>query len=226
MASTKKTETVVVPILQNLQGSLHFTDGQIFWQSHATGTIKPVAAESVRQAFSKQSIDTGWLPPGVNRWGNGNKGQWAVEWVAPNVYTLTLQLAGEERIITVPMPSLIWFGQGSHFYIWAAKQKEFSPDAELFAAPLPNVTASSGIICFGGKNRNRVEKGGFEKAWELFWAMAFNRDHSGGKSQLHKNDVTKQLLALAKLKAKSYPLGDLVPMRMSLNSMIANFAKR
>jgi PRTRC genetic system protein B len=224
MASTKKSE--IVPILQNLQGSLHFTDGQIFWQSHAAGTIKPIAAESVRQAFSKQSIDSGWIPPGVVRWGHGNKGQFMCEWIAPNVYTMTLQLAGEERLIIVPMPSLVWFGQGNNFYIWAAKQKHFTPDAELFAAPVPNVTASSGIICFGGKNKNRVEKGGFEKAWELFWAMAFNRDHSGGKSQAHKDDVTKQLLALAKAKAKTYPIGDLVPMRTSLNQAVNQFAKR
>lgn len=220
--TTKQT----APVLQNLQGSLHFTDGQIFWQSHTTGTIKPIAAESVRAAFSKEPMDSGWIPPGVVRWGNGSKGQWMCEWIAPNIYTMTLELGGVQTTITVPMPSLIWFGQGKSFYIWAAKQKAFRPDAELFAAPLPNVTAKTGIICFGGQNTNRVEKGGFERAWELFWAMAFNRDHSGDKSNAHKEDITKQLLALAKSKSKTYPLGDMVSMRTTLNQAINQFAKR
>ncbi len=223
---TKQQIKSAAPVLQNLQSSLHFCDGQLFYQSYKSGTIKPIATEAARQAFSTQPIDSGWLPPNVNRWGHGNKGQWMCEFVAPNVYTLTLALAGQHKTITVPMPSLIWFGQGNNFYIWAAKQKHFTPDAELFAAPVPNVTASSGIICFGGKNKNRVEKGGFEKAWELFWEMAFNKDHSGGKSNQHKEDVTKQLLALASSKAKSYPLGDLVPMRTTLNQVVNRFAGR
>lgn len=223
---TKPQAQDATPLLQNLQGSLHFASGQLFWQSYEESpTIKPVSIEAARQAFSNQPIDSGWIPPGVLRWGHGNKGQWMVEWIAPATYTITLEMAGERKTISVPMPSLIWFGQGKHFYIWAAKQKTFRPDAPLFHAPLPNV-GDSGVICFGNQNPHRVEKGGFDAAWNLFWEMAFNKDHANGKSRAHEKDVTRQLLAVAKAKAKTYPLNDLLPMNWTLGQIVNKFAKR
>ncbi|MCI0488976.1 MAG: prokaryotic E2 ligase family D protein, partial [Blastocatellia bacterium] len=124
--------------------ALFFLDGQYVFSHDGDGAItsKFVSTAAVRQAFAGESIDSGWLPEGVIRWGAGSRGTWMVRWHEPGLYKVIIE---GERPFRVALPSLLWFGQKTHYYIFAARAKTFSPKAELFRAPLPNVN-SSGLI--------------------------------------------------------------------------------
>lgn len=206
--------------------ALYFLEGEYCFQSadETAGLVqKIVSPASVRDAFAKEALDSGWLPPGVNRYGVGAKGAWMVRWHAPAIYTI--QLASRKQPLVVPMPALIWIGQKHNYFIVAAKEKAFTPNAALFHAPLANV-GSSGLICFGQNPHPDVSRGGLEKAWYTFWDAPFNNHQGNGKSQLHPDGINAQLLVLARAKAKAYPLEDLVSMNTTLNAAIDRLTKR
>lgn len=205
--------------------ALYFLEGEYCFQAVDDAALaqKFISPASVRNAFAKESLDSGWLPPGVNRYGVGAKGAWMVRWHEPAVYTV--HLAGRKEPLRVPMPSLIFIGQKHNYFIVAAKEKVFTQSAALYHAPLANV-GSSGLICFGQNPHPDVAQGGFEKAWRTFWDAPFNNHQDNGKSQQYPDDINLQLKALTVAKAKTYPLRDLMPMHTTLNAAIERLTKR
>jgi len=71
-------------------------------------------------------------------------------------------------------------------------QGEFSPDAPLYNAPLPNV-GSEGGICFGS---NSLEDKNIGQTWQLFLDSPFTSHHSNGKSKSQPDDVRRLLVSL------------------------------
>lgn len=223
--------------VRNAEAALFFVEGQYLlkWIEGGVEYGKYLSPASARAAFAKEPIDSGWLPSGVLRCGNGSRGAWMLKWFEPAIYRMTIDVAAKEekakrkvkalRSIRVPMPSLIWFGQKSHYYIFAAKESKFKSDAILYRAPLPNVD-SHGLICFGQNTHMDVAKGGFDKTWKTFWEAPFSDHHDNGKSNSEKDHVLTALSSLAKARATKYPLGDLVKANTTLESVIAQLTRR
>lgn len=115
---------------------LEFRDGQFFLRvTTPAGALveRYLSDASVREAFGKIPIDTGWLPPEIVRWGDGKAGEWAVAFFAPRVYELEVtresastadrgpqtdwdgahavdgQPSSVDRL-SVPLPGLVFFG--------------------------------------------------------------------------------------------------------------------
>ena len=220
--SKSQSQTIMPP--EGCQAALFFLDGQYLFTYDGDGAVhsKFVSPAAVRQAFAGEPVDSGWLPEGVIRWGSGSRGTWMVRYHAPAVYRVIIE---GERSFRVPMPPLIWFGQKTHYYIWAVKGKSFDPKAQLYRAPLPNVNLN-GLICFGKNAHPDVAKGGFDKTWRTFWEAPFNGDHANTKSHAHKKDVREQLRAVAKSKEKTYPSTDLVRMGHTVESAIEMHTRR
>jgi PRTRC genetic system protein B len=195
---------------------LQYTEGE----KQAGKFLSPVA---VRSAFRNESIDTGWLPIGVNRAGENAKGKWMLRWQFAAHYAVNLE--SRKRSILLPMPALVWFGIGNAYYIWAMKENTFNPKAELFHAPVANVN-KLGLICFGQNAHPDVAKDGFDKTWRTFWEAPFNNDHSDGKSKSIKGSINLKLLELHKAKATSYPVADLQPMGMTLEQAVEKLTIR
>lgn len=170
---------------------------------------KVIAPGSVRQAFAAEPIDTGWLPPGINRWGSGPKGLWMLRWHPPQIHSVFLP--DRKRSQPVPMPSLVFFAQGSKYYLWAMKGDKFDPKARLFNAPCANVSGL-GLICWGQNPHPDVATGCFDRQWSVFWEAPFNNNWSNGKSVKHTKNVNALLGELARAKAKRYPQEDLTPL--------------
>jgi PRTRC genetic system protein B len=185
--------------------------------------IKFLPSATCREAFAKEPLDSGWLPPGVNRYGTGSRGVWMVRWHPPAMYAVRLD--DRKTPLRVPMPSLIWFGQKHHYYIFAARERDFTPNAALYHAPMANVN-HYGLICFGKNAHPDVAKGGFDPTWRTFWDAPFNNDHDDGKSKAFPDAVNDHLCQLARAKATEYPLKDLVSMNTSLNGAIERLTKR
>lgn len=174
---------------------------------------KVIAPGAVRQAFAAEPIDTGWLPPGINRWGSGPKGVWMVRWHPPRVYPVFLP--DRKRSQPIPMPALVFFAQGSKYYIWAMKGEKFDPKAELWNAPCANVS-EIGLICWGQNPHPDVASGCFDRQWNMFWEAPFNNNWSNGKSVKHPKGINTLLAELARANAKTYPVEDLTRLQHRL----------
>lgn len=230
MRKSKQLKPVVPVTLAAPAGAdaaLYFLDGQYVFQAVRENALiqKFVAPAAVREAFAKEPADSGWLPANVARGGHSSRGQWMVRWNPPALYTITIE--GRAKPLRVPMPSLIWFGQKTHYYIFAAREEQFTDSnrVALYHAPLPNVN-SVGLICFGKNEHPDVAKGGFDKSWRTFWDAPFNDHQDDGKSRQFPNSVNEQLIRLARAKATAYPLDDLVAMNISLERAIERLARR
>jgi hypothetical protein len=201
--------------LLDVKAALYFIEGQLILHYRQNGGeyFKPVSAQAVASAFATQALDTGWLPPGIIRWGRNKQAKlWLVKLIPAQVHTLTLthlrhaKMAGEDdvRTIKVPLPPLLFAGVGTEYYVWALKlSSSLAPDGSLdgnaivYHAPLPNVY-DSGRICFGQNTPPPADWNTIERTWRLFITDApYNADLSNKKSKTYPKDVRAQLLALA-----------------------------
>lgn len=192
---------------------------------------KTLAPGAIRTAFNAQPIDSGWLPPNVLRYGNSPKGEWMLGWYPPDIYQVSFD--GRKRPLPVPMPALVFFGQGGSYYLWALKEKTFAPDAALWNAPVPNVNGM-GLICWGANTHPPVTGKEFPRLWQLFWDAPFTNNWSNGKSAKHKENITPLLVELGRTGKRVYPNSDLQPLqhrilsasRVTITQMVDMMIKR
>lgn len=218
--------------LIHAQAELIFLDGQyiLHWRDGEQIQYKFLSSAAVRHAFAHSSIDSGWLPPRVVRWGSGDKGEWMIQFLSPQHHTLLFVCdSGDQPMtLTVPMPGLVFAGRGRDYYLWALKARQFNPEAQVYHAPLPNIDAA-GRICFGSNAVPSVSGVGILQAWQLFLNSPFNRDYTSGKSRANSTDVRSHLVTLHQQGKKRYPLRDLVPMErgkgISVDQMVQQFLK-
>jgi PRTRC genetic system protein B len=224
---TKLSPTIFAPQpLTGAEAALYFIDDQLLFQRvNASGeqTCKLIAPAAARAAFAAAPIDSGWLPEGVNRWGESQRGVWMLRWHRPQVYRLSI--AGQKKRLTVPLPALVWFGQGTSYYLAAMKGASLDPAGALYHAPLANVNRH-GLVCFGKNSHPDVRRGGFDKAWLVFWNAPFNDDHSDGKSRAAPDSINKQLIRLSQERKERYPAPDLEPMNLTLDQYVRALARQ
>ena len=132
--------------------------------------------------------------------------------------------------VKVPLPGMVFVGQGKDYFLFAVKVQGRdgwpNPDEGLFRVPLPNVYYSAGRhregkICWGTATPPAASARTIWAAFELFFETEFNRDLVGGRSKAEQGDVRVTLRALAKRRARKYPLGDLVEAGMNLQELIS-----
>ena len=175
---------------------------------------KYLSPGALRQAFAAEPIDSGWIPAGVRRWGVSAKGTWMLRWHAPALYPVWLP--GRKRQVKVPFPALVFFAQGSKYYIWAMKGAAFDPKAQLWNVPCANVSGI-GLICWGENPHPDVATGCFDRMWATFWEAPFSPNWASGKSRKFAN-ANQRLADLARRSAKAYPEDDLMPLQHRLLS--------
>ncbi len=184
-------------------------------------TYKFVSPAAVRTAFAHETIDTGWLPANVRRWGVGRLGEWLLMTHRPQRYpfTFTTDQGNESIALLVAMPALAFFGYGQKYYLWAFTDRELSANSPLFTAPLPNIEGN-GAICFGQNALPQASTKTIGDAWNLFLTSPFSNHSVNGKSKAFPEDVRKQLEKLSQANGRRYPLRDLVPLRETASQMI------
>lgn len=211
---------------------LYLLEGQYLYQSQSEdGSIryKFLSAQSVRLAFSREPVDSGWLMPDICRWGYGKSGQWAIMFIPPAIHTLWLptiangldnvtpnqtedQDLGEKlTAVQVPLPALIFGGAGQQYYLWAVNAKEFNPQLVGYHAPLPNVYPD-GRICWGSNQVGVVTPQNLREAWKLFISSPFNSHLAQGKSKRYNTNILDQFRRLRTTNRRAYPTNDLLPM--------------
>ncbi len=231
--------TLTLPGLPSLaaHAALLFLEGQyaLYHDSNGEAALKMLSPASVRAAFGKLPVDSGWLAPAVRRWGHTPKGEYAVMFLPAGIYPLRLthdeavKADGARRFarLEVPLPALVFAGRGTAYAVWACAETEPAPTATACHAPLPNVHPD-GAICFGENHPPKASPATIQAAWELFIASPFNGHLARGKSRAHADDVRLQLLALATNKtmetgSNTYPIRDLVSCRATIDRVVARF---
>ncbi|HEX8653067.1 MAG TPA: hypothetical protein VF708_19780 [Pyrinomonadaceae bacterium] len=218
--------TEIEKLPQKFDPTLTFRGGQyeLTVQDH-NGTVFPkiVSPAAVREAFTLEVIDSGWLPDIVRRYGVCRFGEWFVGFIPPGRHELPLESdeEGAQRgmiKITTPLPGLIFFGCNTKYFLWAVGSDTFDPKSEVFHAPLPHVemdkpTAPAGLICWGYHQPQKCRAATFMKAWKLFMETPFSNHTVDSKSKKYPEDVRLMLREVAALPEGSlYPVEDLMPL--------------
>jgi len=215
--------------LEGAEAALLFVQGQYLLHTREGNVdrVKFLAPASVRQAFTLERIDSGWLPEGVCRWGTGPAGDWMLAYHKPQVYEIQVEMKENRppRRLKVPLPALAFFGCDDNYYLWALRGVSLEPKAQLYRAPLPNIN-EHGLICFGSNQRPRVSAASFAEAWRLFLAAPFNDHHADGLSREFPEDVRRQLAKLYRERAKRYPARDLVRIDNTLEGAVDRLTNR
>ncbi|BAU67500.1 unknown protein (plasmid) [Stanieria sp. NIES-3757] len=203
--------------LDNLEAELLFIDrNYIFHYLEGNRHVyKSLTPEVLRNAFANEPTDTDWLPKSVIRHGSGVSGNWIVCFFPQQRYSLQV---GQEQFY-LPLPSFVFMGIGSSYFLWAVKKNQFEPNLIVYHAPLPNIMAD-GRICWGNVYPTSVGLSNVEAVWSKFIGSVFNRDYTQGKSRKYKNNIIEQLKILNRKEKISsrcrYLVSDLVPVRNKL----------
>lgn len=182
-------------------------------------------------ALAGVTITTPTLPRNCLFWQRIGDSERLAVYCEPRVWSVHVALAGENddpkrkrgkrRAMQVPMPGLVWVGQGVNYKLYAVKDGgqgsgiggQFFPDdaAELFNAPCPNV---SGGICRGNVDFPAASTETIWNALRLFFESDFNNHLSNGKSKAHPGNLLRAWDALAG--AEDWPVEDLVSAGVTL----------
>lgn len=194
--------------LDLIQAELLFIDDTYLFHYRENGqeTYKYLSPESLQEAFNNQPFDSDWLPSGILRHGSSCHGTWAVLFIPAQRHSLDF---GEEQL-SLPLPSLIFMGHHQSYWLWAIADQLFSPQAQAFYAPLPNVnTSPCGRICWGQNSPPVANLQTLPEAWKLFISSQFTTHYTNHKSKMFPNDIIRQLKDVHC--GDRYPLSDLIP---------------
>lgn len=200
---------LVDSIIDRARSLLAHVDDQLMFidLSGSAAQCRYISPLDFRAAASKIPAETGWLRPGIVRWGRSGQTSWFVLFIPPGVHSFFIQAQGNAvEQFAVPMPGLVYSTFQQHM-IWAIKEQQSNPTAQIFHVPLPNIS-SRGLICFG--ENTRPDPGNPDRCWQLFLASPFNHHQADGKSRSHPKNIIPKLTALAQSETKTYPLDDLI----------------
>lgn len=213
----------------NAQAAIFFTPGQYNFQWHDGGGIssKHLTPAAMRNAFVTEPVDSRWLPPGAVRWGVCPEGAFMVGFYPAAVRHLFVEFdGGRTRRLRVALPTLVFCGVASHYYVWAVRSDKFDPAAPLYNAPFPNLNRI-GLICFGANSHPDVAAGGFHRSWEMLWQSPFTDHHREGRvGGRDSKDVRELLLRMHRARAKRFPPKSLVAMNTTLDAAVTRITQR
>jgi PRTRC genetic system protein B len=205
-------------VFEEVKAALYFLEGQYLfcWQEEGQMKSKLVSPEAARLAFEQEPIDSDWMPENIIRAGVNLQGQWIVQFIPPQVYSIEL----DHTQIIVPLPALVFAAVGTSYYLWAIKEKVFTAKALAYHAPLPNISAA-GRLCFGSNHPPIAAMNKIELAKQTFFGARFNQDLSNGKSKKESNDIIVQLVSIAQAKRRTYPMNDLIPLGHTIDRIVS-----
>lgn len=196
-----------------IQAELPFLDGYYIFHYRekdppGAAIYKCVSPSALRTAFSYEPVDSGWVQPGIVRYGTGTAGTYLIKFIpAAN----QLVNCDELGTLKIPLPSMVFMGLEKNYWVWAVKSKAIDPKAPAFHVPLPNVY-NSGQICWGTNEPPTTDSQGIEIAWNLFISSVFTNHLTACKSKSRPSDVRQQLVNLHQNgNRSSYPISDLMP---------------
>ena len=184
------------------------------FEERGARTTYTVAVADLAAAFAGIPLGSGLLPQRTVFWSRlGDQDRIGIFRPA-GVQEVVEVEAGK---LTIPLPHLLLVGHGANYSVYALKRKPDSEGLALFHAPLPNV-GPRGRICRGDVVFPICSGETIRPALELFLSSTFNNHEVDGKSRRRPDDVRALWQEIAG--RRRFPVGDLVPMRLSLGEVI------
>ncbi len=162
--------------------TISITDEAIWLTRHdrsgAPAATYPVSAGSVANAFNMFGASTGLLSAETLFWQSRGGVMRLGVWIAPGKHTLNIRTGKRLDVWTVPLPGMVFVGNGTRYHIFAAAQRPARKSDPVFHCPLPNVY-EDGSICAGNVPFPKCEAGTIAQSLSLFFESEFNHDLAG-----------------------------------------------
>ena len=201
------------PLLpEGAEAGLFFYDGQYQFvtRSGRRDQVKFLGPQAVRAAFTSERLDSGWIRPEIVRSGSVATGPFAVAFLTARTREITVAPPGEEPfVLTVPVPPIVAIGSGAGLSLFAVRENTFDPNAKVHYAPFPNLFADA-RVCWGANAAPPVDHTAIVAAVDLYFSSPFNLNEAARRSLAYPANVVEQLRRLARRRARSYPVDDLV----------------
>jgi PRTRC genetic system protein B len=201
--------------------TITLTDETVWLTRHdargAPAATYPVSAGDVASAFSDFGASTGLLPADTLFW-HSERGQLRIGvWLLPCARRIIFENGRRAEHLTVPLPGLVFAGQGMQYWIFAAPERPANERAPLYHAPLSNVYPS-GLICAGNVRFPKCTPGAIGQAVALFFESHFNHDLGEGKVK-RAGGLLKFLRAIQR--ETSFPVEELQPAHVTVSDLMA-----
>ncbi len=220
MAKRKTTAKPDKPEMDNVpRVTVTLTDEACWITRHdrtgAPTLTYPATITDVCNAFNRFGASTGLLPADTLFWTERAGVLRIGVWLPPARRTIQVHVQAEPEKLRVPLPGLMFVGQGTQYSVYALTERPTTGGEMLYKAPLPNVH-ENGAICAGSVQFPLASAAAMTQAIQLFFESLFNLDLSGGK--VRKGEL---LPTLRKLKRASvFPADQLVATGVTVNELI------
>lgn len=197
---------------EGAEAGLFFFDGQyqLVTRTGRRDQVKYLGPEAVREAFTTERVDSGWMRPEIVRVGRTPGGPFAVAFLAAGRREIAIAPPDDEPfVLTVPVPPLVAVGSSAGLQLFAVRENEFHPEARIYYPPFPNLFADS-RVCWGQNAAPPVDHTRILAAVDLFFSTPFNLNEAARRSRAYPANVADQLRRLARHRARVYPVDDLV----------------
>jgi hypothetical protein len=199
----------------------YFYDNQEDHQ-YPTEQIKFVSNESLIEAFKSENFDTGWLQPGILRWGEVKKAKWGIVYQPPKIHKFTIAEGKQEKNYKIPLPGLIFICSDREMKIGAVKENPYTIShpgkIELFIPPLPNVNTYLST-CLGGVELEPIKSGNnLINNVNHFFESRFNAHLSAHRSKKNPDCIINLYDELKN--QKDYPLDDLISAQFQVDDLV------
>lgn len=159
----------------------------------------PVKVADVAAAFRGEaglSVATGILPADVlfYQQAQGKAARIGV-WLPAGVRRISWAVGKRTRHLSIPLPGLVFIGQGNQFWAWAAKSRPVKEGDPLFQVPLSNVNGS-GLICHGNVEFPKAAPDRMAAAAAAFLESNFNDHMDDSRVAKQKGSLLSFLIAL------------------------------
>lgn len=174
----------------------------------------PISPADLAGQLNRIPLSTGLLPHNTLFWGQQGGQERIALYVPPRQW----QPIAYDRCYRLPLPGMVFLGQGQQYTVFAVKQKPKTPETPLYHLPTPNVE-ENGRICLGQAPFPIAGRTTIYNALKLFMeGSQFNHDNSRQRCVSFPDN---SLALWAKLDGqKRFPLDELVPARKQLKKLL------
>jgi len=198
------------------------------WDEDGRSSTYPVSVHDVVSACTRVEVSSGLLPANTLFWKQRADQAVIGIYVPARRWQVQCETANssENQRYHLPMPPFVFIGSRTSYQIFAVKKRpkvgtgqgHRNSQTRLYHAPCPNVHPS-GSICQGNTPFPICSPETIHQALQLFMeGSLFNADLSSNKCQSYPDDVRSLWAELDG--RKHFPLGELVPTRRTMNSII------
>ena len=197
---------------EGAEAALYFFEGQYQFvtRSDRRDQVKFLGPQAVRSAFTSERVDSGWIRPEIVRTGSVASGPFAVAFFTARKREIVVAPAdAEPLVLDVPVPPIVAIGSATGLQLFAVRENTFDPSSNVYYPPFPNLFADS-RVCWGANRTPPVDHARIVAAVDLFFSSAFNLNEAARRSLACPANVVEQLCRLARRRARTYPVDDLV----------------